>query len=57
MMMGSADAIPVAPEKAPVFVEDLPEEDQDGALQVGHLCTDPFLPMSTTHLLLNIQPV
>lgn len=33
MMMGSADAIPVAPEKAPVFVEDLPEEDQDGALQ------------------------
>ena len=34
MMMGSADAIPVAPEQAPVFVEDLPEEDQEGALEV-----------------------
>eukprot|EP00271_Cylindrocystis_brebissonii_P010536 TRINITY_DN2673_c0_g1_i1.p1 TRINITY_DN2673_c0_g1~~TRINITY_DN2673_c0_g1_i1.p1 ORF type:complete len:535 (-),score=142.19 TRINITY_DN2673_c0_g1_i1:261-1865(-) len=31
MMMGTADAIPVAPEKVPVFVEDLPEEDQEGA--------------------------
>lgn len=28
MMMGTADEIVKAPEKGPVFVEDLPEEEQ-----------------------------
>ena len=32
MMMGSAEAIPVAPEKAITFVEDLPEEEQEAAM-------------------------
>eukprot|EP00475_Leptophrys_vorax_P003554 TRINITY_DN12104_c0_g1_i1.p1 TRINITY_DN12104_c0_g1~~TRINITY_DN12104_c0_g1_i1.p1 ORF type:complete len:524 (-),score=61.62 TRINITY_DN12104_c0_g1_i1:91-1662(-) len=31
MMMGTADAAPVAPAQAPVFVEDLPEEEQEAA--------------------------
>ncbi|KAK4785934.1 hypothetical protein SAY86_002623 [Trapa natans] len=34
MMMGTADEIVKAPEKGPVFVEDLPEEEQ--AIAVGH---------------------
>ncbi|PKI79458.1 hypothetical protein CRG98_000149 [Punica granatum] len=34
MMMGTADEIVKAPEKGPVFVEDLPEEEQ--AVAVGH---------------------
>ena len=29
MMMGSAGEFPQTPEKGPVFVEDLPEEDQE----------------------------
>ncbi|GMH36592.1 hypothetical protein BSKO_04465 [Bryopsis sp. KO-2023] len=37
MMMGSPDAVPVvAPEKAPVFLEDLPEEEQDAAPLAGY---------------------
>lgn len=32
MMMGTAEAVPQAPAKAAVFVEDLPPEDQDGAI-------------------------
>lgn len=32
MMMGTADEIVKAPEKGPVFVEDLPEEEQVVAL-------------------------
>ncbi|KAL6285511.1 hypothetical protein PRUPE_3G052400 [Prunus persica] len=34
MMMGTADEIVKAPEKGPVFVEDLPEEEQ--AINLGH---------------------
>ncbi|CAI7874604.1 unnamed protein product [Closterium sp. NIES-53] len=34
MMMGTADAAPVAPAQAVVFVEDLPEEEQEAAAQV-----------------------
>ncbi|XP_077210676.1 ubiquitin carboxyl-terminal hydrolase 6-like [Tasmannia lanceolata] len=34
MMMGTADEIVIAPEKGPVFMEDLPEEEQ--AIAVGH---------------------
>ena len=34
MMMGSAEEIPQAPQKGPVFVEDLPEEDQEHAALV-----------------------
>ncbi|CAI5480774.1 unnamed protein product, partial [Closterium sp. Yama58-4] len=33
MMMGTADAAPVAPAQAVVFVEDLPEEEQEAAAQ------------------------
>lgn len=33
-MMGSVEVIPEAPKKAPVFLEDLPEEDQEGAIDV-----------------------
>ena len=33
-MMGSAEEIPQAPQKGPVFVEDLPEEDQEHAALV-----------------------
>lgn len=32
MMIGTADEIVKAPEKGPVFVEDLPEEEQAAAL-------------------------
>jgi ubiquitin carboxyl-terminal hydrolase 14 len=32
MMIGTADEIVRAPEKSPVFVEDLPEEEQAAAL-------------------------
>ena len=32
MMMGTADEIIKAPEKGPVFMEDLPEEEQVAAL-------------------------
>ncbi|CAI5476824.1 unnamed protein product [Closterium sp. Yama58-4] len=35
MMMGTADAAPVAPAQAVVFVEDLPEEEQEAAAQVS----------------------
>eukprot|EP00897_Mesotaenium_endlicherianum_P007692 jgi/Mesen1/6951/ME000360S06216 len=38
MMMGTADVVPTAPEKAPVFLEDLPEEDQDGLVNLGNTC-------------------
>ncbi|KAH7283816.1 hypothetical protein KP509_34G025000 [Ceratopteris richardii] len=46
LMMGSAGEIPQAPEKAPLFVEDLPEEDQEhaslghtaGLLNLGNTC-------------------
>ncbi|GBG68788.1 hypothetical protein CBR_g3328 [Chara braunii] len=31
MMMGTAEEIPSAPKQGPVFVEDLPEEDREGA--------------------------
>ncbi|KAJ7517249.1 hypothetical protein O6H91_21G015500 [Diphasiastrum complanatum] len=31
MMLGTADEVPKAPEKGPIFVEDLPEEEQGGA--------------------------
>lgn len=36
MMMGSAEVVPEAPKDAPVFLEDLPEEDQDGAVVVDY---------------------
>lgn len=35
MLMGTADEIPKAPEKGPVFVEDLPEDEQ-GTAALGH---------------------
>ncbi|MCO5608207.1 hypothetical protein L7F22_062413 [Adiantum nelumboides] len=46
LMMGSAGEIPQAPEKGPVFVEDLPEEEQEhaalghtaGLLNLGNTC-------------------
>lgn len=46
MMMGTADEIPKAPEKGPVFVEDLPEDEQDlvalghtaGLMNLGNTC-------------------
>ncbi|KAK2996569.1 LOW QUALITY PROTEIN: hypothetical protein RJ639_024812, partial [Escallonia herrerae] len=42
MMMGTADEIMKAPEKAPVFVEDLPEEEQVVAVAVGVASADQF---------------
>lgn len=36
MMMGTADEIPKAPEKGPMFVEDLPEEEQNVASLVSN---------------------
>ncbi|KAH8947146.1 hypothetical protein BDL97_11G025000 [Sphagnum fallax] len=35
MLMGTADEIPKAPEKGPVFIEDLPEDEQ-GTAALGH---------------------
>ena len=36
MMMGTADKLPEAPKDAPVFVEDLPEDQQEAALTVSN---------------------
>lgn len=36
MMMGSAEAVPEAPKDAPVFLEDLPEEDQEAATNADY---------------------
>ena len=35
MMMGTADKLPEAPKNVPVFVEDLPEDQQEAALTVS----------------------
>ena len=37
MMMGTADEVVKAPEKGPVFMEDLPEEEQVVSLVSGNL--------------------
>lgn len=43
MMMGTADEIVKAPEKGPVFMEDLPEEEQ--AVAVVRCITSLFNPV------------
>lgn len=42
MMMGTADEIVKAPEKGPVFMEDLPEEEQAVALVLPYWFIQDF---------------